>query len=189
MNHNYLQRTFALSALLIAPVLWAGCVNNDEPQEAVAVVPSETTDVSTKAETGTKKSTEDKQINPVLQSARRNASFDVEKWLQSDYSFFRRTNPHRISEFDPIIKKMARRYGFDWRLIAAQIFTESTFRSVAKSGAGAVGLMQILPSTAQFLGTDPRDLITPEVNIAVGCMYSRRLYSLWGRQTKDKVQR
>lgn len=130
-----------------------------------------------------------KETDPVLASARTNALFDVEKWLESDYRFLRRTNPRRISKYDRTIKKMARRYGFDWRLIAAQIFTESTFRSVATSGAGAVGLMQVLPNTAKFMGTDPDDLLTPEVNIAVGCLYNQRLYSLWRRQTEDKTQR
>ncbi len=127
--------------------------------------------------------------NPILAQARQNNRFDAREWIRSDYTFLKSPNPSRISPYDDIIKKMALRYGFDWRLIAAQIFTESNFRDRAQSHAGAVGLMQIMPSTAKFLGINPATIREPEINIAVGCMYNQRMYSLWGRQTKDRYQR
>ncbi len=123
--------------------------------------------------------------SPIIHCALKNIHFNAKKWLKSDYGFSRRTKLNRISEYDPIIKKMARRYGFDWRLIAAQIYTESNFKNKAKSHVGATGLMQIMPSTAKFMGFDPNTMIKPEINIAVGCMYNQRMYSLWKRQTKD----
>lgn len=86
---------------------------------------------------------------------------------------------NRISPYDPIIKKYSRRFGFDWRLVAAQIFAESRFISDAKSRVGAVGLMQIMPSTAKHMGLDPKLLLKPEQNISVGCLYDRRLYDRW----------
>ena len=58
----------------------------------------------------------------------------------------------KISKYDPLVKKHARRYGFDWRLISAQMYAESSFRPDVVSNAGAVGLMQIMPSTAKWLG-------------------------------------
>ena len=82
-----------------------------------------------------------------------------------------------ISKYDPLVKKHARRYGFDWRLISAQIYAESSFRSDVKSNAGAVGLMQIMPSTAKWLGVDPKLLTKPEVSISLGCYYDWRLYA------------
>ena len=88
----------------------------------------------------------------------------------------------RLSEYDHIIKKHSRRYGFDWRLIAAQIFVESRFEVKARSGRGAIGLMQIMLGTARHLGVEPNRLFRPEQNIALGCLYDRRLFSLW----KDK---
>lgn len=88
----------------------------------------------------------------------------------------------RISKYDPIVKKYARRYGFDWRLISAQIYAESNFRNTAKSGVGALGLMQIMPSTAKHHGVNPDLLLKPEHNIRLGCYYNRWLYALW----KDK---
>lgn len=121
----------------------------------------------------------------VLRSARSNELFRSEAWLKSDRNFPARLNPRRISDYDRTIRKMARRYGFDWRLVAAQIYVESNFRNEAKSPVGARGLMQIMPSTAKFMGTDPTELTMPDVNIAVGCMYDQRMYNLWGRQTKN----
>ncbi len=127
----------------------------------------------------------DKRTNPVLSAALKNPHFNAKKWLKSDISFYKRVNPRRISEYDPIIKKMARRYGFDWRLIAAQIYAESNFKNESKSHVGALGLMQIMPGTAKFMGYDPKTMIKPKINIAVGCMYNQRMYNLWGKQKKD----
>jgi membrane-bound lytic murein transglycosylase F len=98
-------------------------------------------------------------------------------------------NPNRISAYDPIIKKMARRYGFDWRLIAAQIYTESNFNSDVKSGVGALGLMQVMPSTARIIGVPPEKMQLPHINIAVGCLYNQRMYYLWKRETNKTDQR
>jgi len=74
-----------------------------------------------------------------------------------------------IKKYKPIIKKYAKRYGFDWRLIAAQIVQESGFREKARSHAGARGLMQLMPYTAreisreldiQYIMKNPRENIT-----------------------------
>lgn len=87
--------------------------------------------------------------------------------------------PGRISRYDRIIKKYSWRYGFDWRLIAAQVYAESRFNEKAHSYVGALGLMQIMPGTAKHLGTHPKLLLKPEINIALGCLYDRRLYNIW----------
>lgn len=47
--------------------------------------------------------------------------------------------------------------GVDPRLLAAVAWTESGFSATARSGAGAVGLMQLMPATARGLGVDPSD--------------------------------
>lgn len=69
----------------------------------------------------------------------------------------------------------AERYGLDKSLVAALICTESRFRSDAVSGDGAVGLMQLLPSTAEWIAmrrgldfTEER-LYDPETNLDYGC--------------------
>ncbi len=104
--------------------------------------------------------------------------------------FFRHTvlRPGRISPYDRLIKKYSFRYGFDWRLIAAQIHAESHFNPEAKSRTGALGLMQIMPGTARHLGKPPNLLLKPEINIALGCLYDRRLYNIWKEEKgKDRL--
>jgi soluble lytic murein transglycosylase-like protein len=84
--------------------------------------------------------------------------------------------PGKISRYDYIIKKFSRRYGFDWRFISAQIFAESGFNERAVSPNGAMGLMQIMPRTAKYLGKDPSRMFRPSENISLGCYYNRMLF-------------
>ena len=79
------------------------------------------------------------------------------------------------------IRQQASDKGLDPSLIAAVIYAESKF-SDSTSAAGALGLMQLLPSTAHFIadrsgGTafTTEDLSTPEINIAYGSWYLRYL--------------
>jgi soluble lytic murein transglycosylase len=82
---------------------------------------------------------------------------------------------------DDIIRQQAREKNLDPALVAAVIYRESKFRDQT-SKAGAKGLMQILPDTAQFIakrtgGTqfELRDLANPQINISYGCWYLRYL--------------
>ena len=82
---------------------------------------------------------------------------------------------------DDIIRQQAADKDLDPALIAGVIYGETKFVS-RTSGAGALGLMQLLPSTAHFIaehsgGTEFRtkDLSIPQVNIAYGSWYLRYL--------------
>ncbi len=86
---------------------------------------------------------------------------------------------------DDIIRQQARDKNLDPALIAAIIYRESKFRDQT-SKAGAKGLMQILPSTAEFVarksgGTEftKGDLGDPQINISYGCWYFRYLLDLY----------
>ncbi|MCK5485070.1 MAG: transglycosylase SLT domain-containing protein, partial [Desulfobacterales bacterium] len=68
----------------------------------------------------------------------------------------------------------AKKHGFDWRLIAAQIYQESHLNPWAKSRAGARGLMQIMPSTGKSLGVT--DLFDPVQNINAGVQHLKNLF-------------
>ncbi len=70
------------------------------------------------------------------------------------------------SEYDSLFIEVADRYGLSPALIKAVAFAESGFRPSAVSGAGAMGLMQLMPYTAEALGvSDPYD---PEQNVDGG---------------------
>ena len=82
---------------------------------------------------------------------------------------------------DDIIRQQARDKGLDPSLIAAVIYEESRFRDQT-SHAGARGLMQITPDTADFIAKnsggfrfEQDDLATPQINIAYGSFYLRYL--------------
>jgi len=80
-----------------------------------------------------------------------------------------------ISYYDELFKRYSRGIGWDWRLLAAQCYQESTFDPEAVSWAGARGLMQIMPKTADHLNL-PREQITdPEQNIAAATRYLHEL--------------
>ncbi|MCP4389305.1 MAG: lytic transglycosylase F, partial [Gammaproteobacteria bacterium] len=58
----------------------------------------------------------------------------------------------QISPYDKLVRKYSDRYGFDWRLVTAQMYQESKFDPKAKSHVGARGLMQLMPRTAKSMG-------------------------------------
>jgi soluble lytic murein transglycosylase len=82
---------------------------------------------------------------------------------------------------DDIIRQQAEQKNLDPSLIAGVIYVESRFRDQT-SHAGAKGLMQIMPSTADYIarksgGTEfvQGDLATPQINISYGSWYLRYL--------------
>ena len=79
----------------------------------------------------------------------------------------------RLSPYDELVKKYARQYGQDWRLITAQMYQESQFDPQATSWVGARGLMQIMPVTGRELGVT--NLHDPEENIYAGVKYLHQL--------------
>ncbi len=82
-----------------------------------------------------------------------------------------RITDDRLSPWDPIAEVAADEEGFDWRLIVAQMYQESGFDPDQVSFAGARGLMQVMPTTAEDLGVDPDRLAEPEVGIEAGVRY------------------
>ena len=89
--------------------------------------------------------------------------------------------------YQAIVRGHARNYRLDPALLAAVIDAESKFRPDVRSSSGAVGLMQLLPATAQGIakrtgGTRFRvdDLLDPEINIRYGAWYLRHLLDKYG---------
>lgn len=80
-----------------------------------------------------------------------------------------------ISRYDHLFQRYAPLARWDWRLLAAQSYQESTFDPKARSWAGACGLMQIMPSTADHVGLPRENLYDPEANIACAAKYIQKL--------------
>lgn len=85
------------------------------------------------------------------------------------------------TEFDSIIQEAAVKYNLPENLIKSVIKQESNFNPNAVSGAGASGLMQLMPATAKGLGVtnvfDPRD------NIFGGSKYLRQMLDKYNGNT------
>jgi len=76
----------------------------------------------------------------------------------------------------PIIQRYAKQYKVQAALIHAVIAAESGYNPVAVSSAGAIGLMQLMPTTAADYGiSSARDLYEPEINIDVGTRHLKGL--------------
>ncbi|PHS69835.1 MAG: lytic transglycosylase [Cycloclasticus sp.] len=77
----------------------------------------------------------------------------------------------------PLIKQKAKQFKVDPALVMAVIHAESAYDQHAISKAGAVGLMQLMPATAQRFGVTNRN--NPEQNITGGTQYLRHLLELF----------
>jgi len=135
------------------------------------------------------------QINAFLSLINKNGKFeeiynkyygDIDDFDYVDLEVFHRRVKNKLSRYSPFIKAAAKKHGFDWRLIAAQIYQESHLNPWAKSHAGAKGLMQILPSTAKSLGIV--DLFDPVQNINAGVQHLKDLYDHFDQaQGEDRL--
>ncbi len=83
----------------------------------------------------------------------------------------------RRRTLEPLFEAAGARYGVDPALLQAVAWTESAFQPDVVSHAGAIGLMQIMPGTAEGLGVDPRD---PVQAIDGGARYLRDALNQFG---------
>jgi len=96
------------------------------------------------------------------------------KWARSA------TSPEELRKFNQTVdlfRKYADRYGFDFLMTAALAYQESTLDHSKRSHVGAVGIMQILPSTAADKNVGIPDIENLESNIHAGTKYLRFLRS------------
>lgn len=89
--------------------------------------------------------------------------------------------------YDAIVRGHARNYRLDPALLAAVIYQESKFHAHARSSSGAIGLMQLLPATAEGIAIHTggsrfrvSDLDDPEINVRYGSWYLRHLLDKYG---------
>lgn len=94
---------------------------------------------------------------------------------------------NKPSEYSDVISKYSEKYDVPEHIIYSVIKAESGFDYTAKSGAGAIGLMQIMPSTFEELTDthlkeylDSGMLFDAETNIRYGTYYLSYLYNIYG---------
>jgi soluble lytic murein transglycosylase len=94
-------------------------------------------------------------------------------------------------EYRQIVEGHARTYDLDPALLAAVIYQESRFHADARSGSGAIGLMQLMPATAKGIALRTggsrfvvSDLYDPEINVRYGAWYLRHLLDKYGDERR-----
>ena len=85
-------------------------------------------------------------------------------------------NKSKLKHILIYINALCDEYGVDYDMVKAVIQTESSWNHKAVSTSGAIGLMQILPTTAMDeFNTPEKDLYDPYVNVTVGIKYLSHL--------------
>ena len=101
--------------------------------------------------------------------------FGNTRWIENSLAGKGR---ERYEETIEVIKQYADKYEFDWLLIAAQAYQESRFDQTKTSSAGAVGVMQVLPSTSASKAVGIPDISSIDDNVHAGVKYLH-----WLRET------
>ena len=103
----------------------------------------------------------------------------AQRRLHAERGFLHGTQPNRPAVtidrdgIERMVHEAADRHNVDPALVRAVIETESNWNPSAVSRKGAVGLMQLMPTTAQRFGV--RDLYTPQQNVEAGVTYLKTL--------------
>lgn len=91
----------------------------------------------------------------------------------------------RQLQYAPLVERAAEAHGLDPWLLDAVIQAESSYNPQAVSHKGAMGLMQLMPGTAERYGV--RDPYDPEQNIFGGARYLRDLMGMFGSDVRLAV--
>lgn len=87
----------------------------------------------------------------------------------------------KISLYDDLFRRYSRTISWDWRLLAALVYTESNFNPEVVSWAGAKGLMQLMPATSRAMGVPPGKERDPEESVKAGVKYIAGLKRMFGK--------
>ncbi|UNE53689.1 lytic transglycosylase domain-containing protein [Bartonella machadoae] len=87
--------------------------------------------------------------------------------------------------YESLIQRFANKYNVPVDLAHAVVKVESNYKPQTKGAAGEIGLMQIKPSTARWLGFNGsvQDLYDPAINLEYGMRYLARAHTLSGGKT------
>jgi len=117
----------------------------------------------------------------VKAEAEHDSGVELSDPLEISYGKSASPSAPRAIPYLAVVKKEAEAQDVDPSLILAIIQKESSFDPKAHNKSGAVGLMQVLPSTAKWLGLkDTKQLWAPAVNIKYGVKYLKYLFGEFG---------
>ncbi len=102
-------------------------------------------------------------------------------------AIFRRVDGHpNVARYEPLLARFAQEHGLELALVKAVVAVESAYEPNAVSAKGAIGLMQVIPETAERYGvtgdakrTLAQKLADPVINVSVGTRYLRDLIALF----------
>jgi len=94
--------------------------------------------------------------------------YENTRWIQNPLT---KSSQDRLEKYRELFQKYAGEYDFEWLLIAALAFQESRLNPKKKSPHGAVGIMQIKPSTAKDKNVRVKDVHKLENNVHAGVKY------------------
>ena len=100
-------------------------------------------------------------------------AFVYVRWLVREWRYTR------------MIEQIAPRYDLDKALVKAVMRQESGFDPFARSKAGAIGLMQVMPGSGRLVGISENQLWNEPVNIEAGCSLLADALAFWRRQPVD----
>lgn len=92
------------------------------------------------------------------------------RWVKPVYG---RSELDRYDRTVELVRQYSNQYGFDYQLVLALAFQESTLNQSSVSPVGAIGLMQVMPATGREMGVG--DIGQPGPNVHAGVRYLRRL--------------
>ena len=129
----------------------------------------------------------EKKNAAVLAGLYRKYFVDRKKHRERATSEYLTSSTGKLCEYDPLLQRYAAELNWDWRLLASQAYQESRFSPTARSWAGATGLLQLMPRTAQQFGvTNPLD---PEDNVRGGVKFLQWLKTYWAKRIPDEGER
>ncbi|HET7457704.1 MAG TPA: transporter substrate-binding domain-containing protein [Gemmatimonadaceae bacterium] len=112
---------------------------------------------------------------------------DARGFQQRTTSEYLMSSTGKLSPYDSLLRRYAPQVGWDWRLLGSQMYQESRFKATAKSWAGAVGLLQLMPGTAKMFGV--RSRTNPEQNVRGAVAYLQWLDKHWKPRIEDPRER
>ena len=115
--------------------------------------------------------------------------FETDKSIKEAEINMRLLKKGIISQYDDFFRKYAATIGWDWKLLAAQCYVESSFDPKAVSWAGAKGVMQLMPATARRYGLDSNTVEDPESCIKAATRHISGLDKSLTPYISDKTER